>query len=133
MSSHIIFPGFTIGLASWLVALEFQWLRTDNPLYRNLFLFWSKVFAVSFGLGVVSGIVMSFELGTNWSRFGQVMERTGNQLGVGLDRDASAEGEHVLHAHPQVAALGERGEHHGQRRAADAGRRPRGGGGRQGA
>jgi cytochrome d ubiquinol oxidase subunit I len=78
MSFHIIFPAFTIGLASWLVALEFQWLRTDNPLYRNLFLFWSKVFAVSFGLGVVSGIVMSFQLGTNWSRYA---EFGGNILG----------------------------------------------------
>ena len=66
---HIIFPAFTIGLASWLAALEFQWLRTGNPLYRNLFRFWVKIFAVSFGLGVVSGIVMSYQLGTNWSRF----------------------------------------------------------------
>jgi cytochrome bd ubiquinol oxidase subunit I len=66
---HIIFPAFTIGLASWLAALEFQWLRTGNPLYRNLFRFWVKVFAVSFGLGVVSGIVMSYQFGTNWSRF----------------------------------------------------------------
>ena len=66
---HIIFPAFTIGLASWLAALEFNWLRTGNPLYRNLFRFWVKVFAVSFGLGVVSGIVMSYQFGTNWSRF----------------------------------------------------------------
>jgi cytochrome bd ubiquinol oxidase subunit I len=69
ISFHIIFPAFTIGLASWLAALEFQWLRTGNPLYRNLFRFWVKVFAVSFGLGVVSGIVMSYQFGTNWSRF----------------------------------------------------------------
>lgn len=75
---HIIFPAFTIGLASWLFALEFQWLRTRNPLYRNLFRFWVKVFAVSFGLGVVSGIVMSYQFGTNWSRFS---EFTGNVLG----------------------------------------------------
>ncbi len=75
---HIIFPAFTIGLASWLVALEFNWLRTGNPLYRNLFRFWVKVFAVSFGLGVVSGIVMSYQFGTNWSRFS---EFTGNVLG----------------------------------------------------
>src|SRR3712207_1051543 len=66
---HIIFPAFTIGLASWLAALEFNWLRTGNPLYRNLFRFWVKIFAVSFGLGVVSGIVMSYQFGTNWSRF----------------------------------------------------------------
>jgi cytochrome d ubiquinol oxidase subunit I len=75
---HIIFPAFTIGLASWLVALEFNWLRTGNPLYRNLFRFWVKVFAVSFGLGVVSGIVMSYQFGTNWSRYS---EFTGNVLG----------------------------------------------------
>ena len=75
---HIIFPAFTIGLASWLVALEFNWLRTGNPLYRNLFRFWVKIFAVSFGLGVVSGIVMSYQFGTNWSRFS---EFTGNVLG----------------------------------------------------
>ena len=78
ISFHIIFPAFTIGLASWLVALEFNWLRTGNPLYRNLFRFWVKIFAVSFGLGVVSGIVMSFQFGTNWSRFA---EFTGNVLG----------------------------------------------------
>ncbi|WP_210493698.1 cytochrome ubiquinol oxidase subunit I [Microvirga antarctica] len=75
---HIIFPSFTIGLASWLVALEFNWLRTGNPLYKNLFRFWVKVFAVSFGLGVVSGIVMSYQFGTNWSRYS---EFTGNVLG----------------------------------------------------
>ena len=78
ISFHIIFPAFTIGLASWLVALEFNWLRTGDALYRNLFRFWVKIFAVSFGLGVVSGIVMSFQFGTNWSRFS---EFTGNVLG----------------------------------------------------
>ena len=78
ISFHIIFPAFTIGLASWLMALEFNWLRTGNALYRNLFRFWAKIFAVSFGLGVVSGIVMSFQFGTNWSRFA---EFTGNVLG----------------------------------------------------
>jgi len=75
---HIIFPAFTIGLASWLARLEFEWLRTGNPLYRNLFKFWVKIFAVSFGLGVVSGIVMSFQFGTNWSRFS---EFTANVIG----------------------------------------------------
>jgi cytochrome d ubiquinol oxidase subunit I len=78
ISFHIIFPAFTIGLASWLVALEFSWLRTGNPLYRNLFRFWVKIFAVSFALGVVSGIVMSYQFGTNWSRYS---EFTGNVLG----------------------------------------------------
>lgn len=78
ISFHIIFPAFTIGLASWLVALEFNWLRTGNGIYRNLFRFWVKVFAISFGLGVVSGIVMSYQFGTNWSRYS---EFTGNVLG----------------------------------------------------
>src|SRR3954449_9324134 len=78
ISFHIIFPAFTIGLASWLMALEFNWLRTGDGMYRNLFRFWSKIFAVSFGLGVVSGIVMSFQFGTNWSRFS---EFAGNVIG----------------------------------------------------
>jgi cytochrome d ubiquinol oxidase subunit I len=78
ISFHIIFPAFTIGLASWLAALEFNWLRTQNPLYRNLFRFWVKVFAVSFGLGVVSGVVMSYQFGTNWSRFSEI---AGNVVG----------------------------------------------------
>lgn len=78
VSFHIIFPAFTIGLASFLVNLEFQWLRTGNKLYKILYKFWAKVFAVSFGLGVVSGIPMSFQFGTNWSRFS---EFTGNILG----------------------------------------------------
>jgi cytochrome d ubiquinol oxidase subunit I len=78
ISFHIIFPAFTIGLASWLARLEFEWLRTRNPLYKNLYKFWAKVFAVSFGLGVVSGIVMSYQLGTNWSRFSEFV---GNVIG----------------------------------------------------
>lgn len=75
---HIIFPAFTIGLASWLAALEFRWLRTGNPVFKNLYKFWVKVFAVSFGLGVVSGIVMSYQFGTNWSGYSDF---TGNVLG----------------------------------------------------
>ncbi|WP_210527690.1 cytochrome ubiquinol oxidase subunit I [Rubellimicrobium arenae] len=75
---HIIFPAFTIGLASWLVILEARWLRTGNLLFKNLCRFWAKVFAVSFGLGVVSGIVMSYQFGTNWSGYA---EFTGNILG----------------------------------------------------
>lgn len=78
MAFHIIFPAFTIGLASFLARLEAQWLWTGNPMYRNLYRFWVKVFAVSFGLGVVSGIVMSYQLGTNWSRYSDF---TGNVLG----------------------------------------------------
>lgn len=78
ISFHILFPAFTIGLASWLVMLEFLWLRTGKSAYKSLYRFWVKIFAVSFGLGVVSGVVMSFQFGTNWSVFS---ERTGNILG----------------------------------------------------
>src|ERR1700730_8286647 len=64
---HIIFPAFTIGLAAWLTTLEALHLRTGRPAYRVLFEFWLKIFGVAFGLGVVSGIVMAFQFGTNWS------------------------------------------------------------------
>lgn len=66
---HIIFPSFTIGLASFLAVLEGLWLTTKNPVFRTLYLFWLKIFAISFGMGVVSGVVMSYQLGTNWSVF----------------------------------------------------------------
>src|SRR6201984_411175 len=64
---HIIFPSFTIGLAAWLTVLEALHLRTGRPVYRVVFEFWLKIFGVAFGLGVVSGIVMGFQFGTNWS------------------------------------------------------------------
>src|SRR5205814_4039897 len=67
ISFHIIFPSFTIGLAAWLTVLEALYLRTGRPAYRQVFEFWLKVFGVAFGLGVVSGIVMAFQFGTNWS------------------------------------------------------------------
>jgi cytochrome d ubiquinol oxidase subunit I len=67
VSFHIIFPAFTIGLAAWLATLEGLSLVTGRPVYRRLFDFWLKVFAVAFGLGVVSGLVMAFQFGTNWS------------------------------------------------------------------
>jgi len=78
ISCHILFPAFTIGLASWLAFLEFRWLRTREPVWRDLYVFWMKIFAVSFGMGVVSGIVLSFQFGTNWS---VLSERAGNILG----------------------------------------------------
>jgi cytochrome d ubiquinol oxidase subunit I len=78
MSFHIIFPAFTIGLASWLAFLAGMYLRTKRTLWRELYLFWLKIFAVSFALGVVSGIVMSFQFGTNWAG---LSERAGNVLG----------------------------------------------------
>jgi len=69
ISFHIIFPAITIGLASYLAVLEACWLRTSNAVYRDLYHFWVKVFAVNFGMGVVSGVVMAYQFGTNWSRF----------------------------------------------------------------
>src|ERR1700720_2258794 len=67
ISFHIIFPSFTIGLAAWLTILEALHLRTGRPAYRVVFEFWLKIFGLAFGLGVVSGVVMAFEFGTNWS------------------------------------------------------------------
>lgn len=78
ISFHILFPAFTIGLASWLAFLEWRWLRTRDPVWRDLYAFWLKIFAVSFGMGVVSGIVMSFQFGTNWS---VLSEKAGNVIG----------------------------------------------------
>jgi len=69
VSFHILFPAFTIGLASYIAVLETLWAATDREVYGRLSRFWTKIFAVSFGMGVVSGIVMSFQFGTNWSRF----------------------------------------------------------------
>src|SRR5580693_4176719 len=67
ISFHIIFPSFTIGLAAWLTVIEAMSLATGRPVYRVIFDFWLKIFGVAFGLGVVSGIVMAFQFGTNWS------------------------------------------------------------------
>jgi cytochrome d ubiquinol oxidase subunit I len=69
VSFHIIFPAISIGLASFLAVLEWRWLRTNNPIYQDLFKYWVKIFAVAFGMGVVSGVVMSYQFGTNWSEF----------------------------------------------------------------
>lgn len=69
MSFHIIFPAFSIGLASYLAVLEGLWLWKKEQVYRDLFNYWKKIFAVAFGMGVVSGIVMSYQFGTNWSVF----------------------------------------------------------------
>lgn len=71
VSFHAIFPVFTIGLASYIAVLEGLAFKTRNPLWVKLSAFWTKVFAVVFGMGVVSGIVMSFQFGTNWSNFAQ--------------------------------------------------------------
>lgn len=71
VSFHILFPAITIGLASYLVVLEGMWLRTRDNVWRSLYNFWLKIFAVNFGMGVVSGLVMSYQFGTNWSGFSQ--------------------------------------------------------------
>ncbi|MFZ1952223.1 MAG: cytochrome ubiquinol oxidase subunit I [Pseudolabrys sp.] len=66
---HIIFPSFTIGLSAYIATLGAMWIRSGNDRYRHLMRFWTKIFAVSFAMGVVSGIVLSYQFGTNWSRF----------------------------------------------------------------
>ena len=71
VSFHILFPAITIGLASYLVVLEAMWLFRRDTIYLQLFHFWSKIFAVNFGMGVVSGLVLAYEFGTNWSGFSQ--------------------------------------------------------------
>ncbi|MFY0990209.1 cytochrome ubiquinol oxidase subunit I [Halomonas sp. C05BenzN] len=71
VSFHAIFPVFTIGLASYIAVLHGLFYKTENPAWDRLALFWTRVFAVVFGMGVVSGIVMSFQFGTNWSNFSQ--------------------------------------------------------------
>ena len=85
ISFHIIFPAFTIGLAAWLATIEGMRLATGNALYRRVFDFWLKVFALSFGMGVVSGIVMAFQFGTNWS---VLAENTGSIQGPLLGYEA---------------------------------------------
>ncbi|WP_116474156.1 cytochrome ubiquinol oxidase subunit I [Zobellella maritima] len=78
VSFHIIFPSITIGLATAIAIWEGLWLKTRNPLYFQLAKFWIKPFAITFGMGVVSGIVLSYEFGTNFSRFSEI---TGPVLG----------------------------------------------------
>jgi len=78
VSFHFIFPAFSIGLASYLMVLEALWLRTGRQVFLDLFRFWIKIFAVAFAMGVVSGIVMSYQFGTNWSVFS---DKTGPVIG----------------------------------------------------
>jgi cytochrome bd ubiquinol oxidase subunit I len=75
---HIIFPSFTIGLSAYIATLGAMWLRTSKDHYHQLMRFWTRIFAVSFAMGVVSGIVLSYEFGTNWSRFSLAV---GNVIG----------------------------------------------------
>ena len=69
ISFHFIFPAFSIGLASFLAVLEALWLKTGRAVYLDLYKYWLKIFAVVFAMGVVSGIVMSYQFGTNWAVF----------------------------------------------------------------
>ena len=78
VSFHIVFPAFTIGLASFLAVVEWRWRVTGDQRFRDIYKFWVKIFAVAFGMGVVSGVVMSYEFGTNWSIFS---DRIANVLG----------------------------------------------------
>jgi cytochrome d ubiquinol oxidase subunit I len=70
---HILFPVLTIGLALYLVVVEFLWLATKQEIYYRMYRFWVKIFAINFGVGVVSGVVLEFEFGTNFSRFSQMV------------------------------------------------------------
>lgn len=69
ISFHILFPAFSIGLITFITIMEGLWLKTKNKLYFSIAHFWTKIFALTFGMGVVSGIVMEFQLGTNWAGF----------------------------------------------------------------
>jgi cytochrome d ubiquinol oxidase subunit I len=71
VSFHFIFPSFSIGLASYLMVLEGLWLKTGSGVYANLYRYWLKIFAIAFGMGVVSGLVMAYQFGTNWSVFSE--------------------------------------------------------------
>lgn len=79
ISAHILFPSFSIGLATFLAIMEGAWLKTKKKIYLDICKFWMKIFALTFGMGVVSGIVMEFQLGTNWSGFTLAV---GNVLGA---------------------------------------------------
>jgi cytochrome d ubiquinol oxidase subunit I len=72
LAFHILFPVLTIGLAWFLATVEALWLKTQNPVYVQLYRFWVKVFALGFAMGVVSGVVMSYQFGTNFSRFSEI-------------------------------------------------------------
>jgi len=78
VSFHAVFPVFSIGIASFIALLEALHYKSGSDVYQKLSAFWTKIFAIAFGMGVVSGIVMSFQFGTNWSNFAQA---TANFLG----------------------------------------------------
>ena len=66
---HYIYPPLSIGLGVLLVVMEGLWLKTKNPVYHQMARFWTKVFALTFAIGVATGIVMEFEFGTNWATY----------------------------------------------------------------
>src|SRR6266853_3817283 len=70
---HIIFPAFTIGLSAYIATVLLLWLATGRAHYHRIARFWTRIFAVSFAMGVVSGIVLSYQFGTNWARFSVVV------------------------------------------------------------
>src|SRR5260370_3819382 len=78
ISFHIVFATFTSGLSAYIATLCVMWMRTRREHYRLLAQFWTKIFAVSFAMGVVSGLVLSYQFGTNWSRYSAVL---GNVVG----------------------------------------------------
>lgn len=78
ISFHIIFPAFTIGLAGYLACVEALYIKSKNKVYKEIYKFWVKIFAVIFGMGVVSGVVLSYQIGTNWAGFSY---KTGNVIG----------------------------------------------------
>src|SRR5262249_50690374 len=69
ISFHILFPAFSIGLVTFIAIFEAMWLKTRDKHYLHICKFWTKILALTFGMGIVSGIVMEFQLGTNWSKF----------------------------------------------------------------
>lgn len=79
ISFHILFPAFSIGLVTFIAILEGVWIKTRNPHYLHICKFWTKILALTFGMGIVSGVVMEFQLGTNWANFTRLV---GNVLGA---------------------------------------------------
>lgn len=77
---HILFPVLTMGLALYLLIVEFLWLKTRQELYYRIYRFWAKIFAINFGVGVVTGVVLEFEFGTNFSRFSQAVSNVFSPL-----------------------------------------------------
>lgn len=120
---HIIFPAFTIGLSAYIATLCVIWMRTGKDHYRELARFLTKIFAVSFAMGVVSGVVLSYQFGTNWSRYSAVLGNVvGPMIGYEVEAafflEATFLGDCCCHRHADVGLLDPVGE----QLDADAGR-----------